>query len=180
MHPQITTRQAVMFWSRVHKQPGSCWLWTGARNGQDYGSARAAGKTRRATHIMWALLTGEWPGDLIVCHSCDIPACVRPDHLWIGTQADNIHDMIVKGRGRREAAYYGHAPAAYGHAARPFPLAEALDWRPPYWVPARVGDRACPTCNGLVVGPPRQRYCDPSCRPSMMRARDMRAIYKAM
>lgn len=52
-----------------------------------------------ATRVQWFLQHGEWPAaDLDVCHTCDNPPCVRPDHLWLGTESANIQDCITKGR----------------------------------------------------------------------------------
>jgi hypothetical protein len=88
------------FWSYVHKQPGDgCWEWIGYRYASGYGRLHCEGKGRRATHIAIYLATGEWPpADMIVCHKCDNPACVRADHLFIGTKSDNMHDMVKKQR----------------------------------------------------------------------------------
>lgn len=80
-----------------------CWLWTAARNAKGYGQIRVWSKDRwkniPATHVAWLLAHGEWPPkDKLVLHACDVPSCVKPSHLWIGTAIDNRHDAILKGR----------------------------------------------------------------------------------
>ncbi len=87
------------FWAKVRKSDG-CWEWTGAANRQGYGRialGRASGP-RRAHRIAWELTHGPVPDGLWVLHHCDNPPCVRPDHLWLGTRADNARDCRLKGR----------------------------------------------------------------------------------
>lgn len=80
--------------------PG-CWLWTGSNN-QRYGivSRLVNGKRRqmRAHRFAFELFVGPIPRGSVVCHKCDTPLCVNPDHLFVGTQADNLRDGILKGR----------------------------------------------------------------------------------
>lgn len=91
------------FWSKVDKS-GDCWLWTGARECHGYGSigvgSRSDGtrRTRLAHHIAYELEHGEIPANQCVLHRCDNPSCVRPEHLFLGTQQDNVADMVSKGR----------------------------------------------------------------------------------
>jgi hypothetical protein len=88
------------FWSKVDKGGGvACWIWTAAKSSDGYGSFDQAGAHRMA----WELARGPIPRGLSVLHNCptgDNPACVNPDHLWLGTQPDNIADMTAKGRRR--------------------------------------------------------------------------------
>lgn len=89
------------FWAKVNKTE-ACWLWTAAQLSR-YGvfSVRTPNgtKTVRAHRYAYELAYGSIPDGLLVCHRCDTPLCVRPDHLFLGTQSDNVKDMHSKGRG---------------------------------------------------------------------------------
>ena len=75
-----------------------CWIWTGTVCGEnDYGQF-FIDKHVRAHRASWMLHKGEIPDGMLVLHKCDIPQCVNPDHLFLGTQQDNIIDMTAKGR----------------------------------------------------------------------------------
>jgi hypothetical protein len=80
-------------------EPNSgCWLWLGSVDRKGYGSLRVAGQLKRATHVSLALAGSSIPSGMYVLHRCDVPGCVNPDHLFIGTLKDNTQDMIRKGR----------------------------------------------------------------------------------
>lgn len=103
------------FWSRVEKGP-DCWVWTGPRGQRGYGQINVGGRTLRVHRVSWAMHHGD-PGELFVCHKCDNPPCVRPDHLFIGTHTDNMRDKISKGRGRGtdHMKYRTHCPKGHGY-----------------------------------------------------------------
>lgn len=87
------------FWSLVQKGDG-CWLWLGTFN-KGYGQIQVGGKFCRAHRIAYELTHGvTLTPEQVLCHHCDNPACVRPDHMFVGTHADNVADMIRKGRNR--------------------------------------------------------------------------------
>ncbi len=89
----------MRFWRHVTKGP-SCWEWHGAgsRGVHPYGTFGVQGATVRAHRFSWELHAGKIPEGIYVLHRCDNPRCIRPDHLFLGTQADNVADMIAKGR----------------------------------------------------------------------------------
>lgn len=97
------------FWDKVDKS-GDCWVWTASRSRRGYGyftivRAREAERigARRGSNlahrVAYSLARGPVAPTAVVMHRCDNPPCVRPEHLALGTQADNLRDMIAKGRG---------------------------------------------------------------------------------
>ena len=97
IHP-LTELQAERFWEKVQKADG-CWLWTGTKGPAGYGQFAAThNKTLVASRVSYYLHYRKDPRHLQVCHSCDNPTCVNPDHLWLGTAKDNKADSIRKGR----------------------------------------------------------------------------------
>lgn len=86
------------FWQYVDKT-NECWNWTKCLNEKGYGIFGVDGKkVDRAHRIAYRLCVGEIPAGLFVCHHCDNPKCVRPDHLFLGTNLDNVKDMFLKNR----------------------------------------------------------------------------------
>lgn len=101
------------FWGKVDKKNGftpthmphlgHCWNWTAGKSTAGYGAigigsmVDGSRRMERASRVAWFLVYGKWP-DLFVLHRCDNPVCVRPDHLFLGTNADNHHDKAQKKR----------------------------------------------------------------------------------
>ena len=75
-----------------------CWLWTASKFPNGYGQIGIGGRNRYAHRVSHELYVGPIPDGMLVCHTCDIPLCVNPSHLWLGTHADNMSDRNKKGR----------------------------------------------------------------------------------
>lgn len=91
------------FWSKVDKSPDACgcWRWTGSTTRRGYGvfDGAAVGQKKMGAHrFSFLLKTAQLDAEREVCHTCDNPSCVNPDHLWQGTHQQNICDGIAKGR----------------------------------------------------------------------------------
>jgi len=85
-------------WTKV-KKTESCWEWTASKNVHGYGIIKKDGRMHLAHRVLFELTGGKIPNGMQVLHHCDNPACVNPDHLFLGTHGDNMRDMFKKGRG---------------------------------------------------------------------------------
>jgi hypothetical protein len=102
---------AERFWKKVQKGP-ECWLWVGSKHRHGYGVMRISGggktglpqKTNKAHRLAWSLTHGPVPVGMSVLHRCDVRNCCNPEHLFLGTQADNVADMYAKGRANNVGA----------------------------------------------------------------------------
>lgn len=105
----------VFFWQNVAmSESDQCWEWQGKREPKGYGYFCMNATTFRVHRFSYELHHGPIPKGLLVCHKCDNPPCVNPEHLFIGTNADNTNDRIAKGRGRRAKAVQKPKPLKAG------------------------------------------------------------------
>jgi DNA-binding MarR family transcriptional regulator len=94
---QLSQDAIERFVSLTQRGPG-CWEWLGSKDADGYGKMRIGNrKAARAHRIAWTIAHSD-PGKMLVCHHCDNPGCVRPDHLFLGTALDNNRDRQSKGR----------------------------------------------------------------------------------
>jgi len=83
-------------------EPNSgCWIWLGAANKRWHGSLGYQGKIIGSHRASWLVHRGKIPDGFFVCHRCDVPLCINPDHLFLGQAVDNVRDMLSKGRGTK-------------------------------------------------------------------------------
>jgi hypothetical protein len=83
------------FWDKVEKTE-NCWFWTAGGRGKGYGAIKVNGKLYDAHRVVWFLTYGKWPQKFVL-HRCNNRSCVNPDHLYEGTQKENVRDSIVSG-----------------------------------------------------------------------------------
>jgi hypothetical protein len=124
----------IRFWSKVNKTD-NCWLWLAGKDKDGYGLIRNnQGVHERAHRLSWTMHRGAIPNGMQICHECDNPPCVNPDHLFLGTHQDNVDDKVNK---LRQPKHENHGQAVltdnnvldirknyFNKALRPFELAE--------------------------------------------------------
>jgi hypothetical protein len=98
------------FWEKVEKTDG-CWMWTASLFEKGYGQFTLNGRNRRAHRVAYEMAHGEVPSDLQINHLCGNPSCVRPDHLYAGTQSQNMRDKVS--HGNNEFANKTHCPQGH-------------------------------------------------------------------
>lgn len=92
-------------WAKIDRgEPDACWLWIAGNRVKGYGYITCGGDSRngkiRAHRAVWADVNGPIPDGMVVRHKCDNPGCCNPEHLILGTHADNVHDRCARGRSR--------------------------------------------------------------------------------
>ena len=97
--PHLTAAEALEYggWERM---TDDCWEWA-RRNPAGYGLVWVDGRDRLAHRVAYETWVATIPDDLFVCHTCDNPPCINPDHLWFGSASDNNNDKEMKGRGNQ-------------------------------------------------------------------------------
>ena len=151
------------FWSKVQKNDTSdgCWLWMGSKSPSGYGMFHR--KPFVSAHrFAWITIYGIIPDGMNVLHQCDNPACVRPEHLFLGTQGDNVRDMMRKGRWTSyHGRVYPNARVPQGNTPPPNPPCQKFPKRPNltdeerFWerVDRSGGPNACwPWIAGMAQG----------------------------
>jgi hypothetical protein len=104
---EISPRLITRFERKFIPEPNSgCWLWTDAVTAKGYGRILVGNKSRIASRVSHYIYKGTIPTGLLVCHTCDTPSCVNPDHLWLGSAADNMKDCSDKGRFSNQRVNY--------------------------------------------------------------------------
>ena len=98
-HNALPLPAETRFWQNVDKRgPDECWLWKGYKNHKGYGSFGVKGRNTVAHRFAYELVYGPIPPGLFALHRCDVSSCCNPAHIFLGTLADNNHDMWQKGR----------------------------------------------------------------------------------
>lgn len=146
MKPPLSAHER--FWSKVDKngptvvlELGPCWLWKGAIASNDYGTFNVGNRTWKSAHVFaFEEVNGPVPEGKEVCHKCDNRACVREEHLFAGTRADNMQDAKSKGRIRNQNS--GKTVCSRGHAFTPENTRTHSNGR----------DRACKACARIMCG----------------------------
>jgi hypothetical protein len=94
--------EAAIIRDQINTNGGfGCWEWTGITNPKGYGTCKFQHRSTYAHRAIYIITRGEIPKGMFICHDCDNPRCCRPDHLFLGTAAQNNADMRIKGRSAR-------------------------------------------------------------------------------
>lgn len=101
----MDAKRIARFWAKVEKTDG-CWLWRASVDSFGYGSFNTGSGSKPAHRVSFIIAHGREPSDCVL-HSCDVPGCVNPDHLFEGTRTDNHIDKMNKGRGTMPPTHWG-------------------------------------------------------------------------
>ena len=125
----------AFLWANVNiRGDDAYWPWLRTANVKGRGVLSYRGFRALAPRVAWRAKSGSWPSkDLFVCHSCDNPSCCNPAHLWLGTNRDNVRDMVAKGRAHQQNLALAHCKN--GH-----------DYTPENTYIDNRGRRGCKTC----------------------------------
>lgn len=122
---KLTQIEIAKFWMTVKidysskiirtskKQFGHCWIWQGSFFQSGYGRFFSHQIAYRAHRVAFIIAYGTIPEDKIICHKCDNPRCVNPEHLWAGSSKENTRDMIEKGRTNRQRSKHRDSASKY-------------------------------------------------------------------
>ena len=118
---RMDTKLSNRFFSKIDKTPSGCWEWNASKNHSGYGQFRYDGKVMLAHRASYIIFSGDIPEGNHILHSCDNPACVNPEHLRPGTDADNVADKMSRNRHAAQSRTHcknGHEYDAYGNNQR--------------------------------------------------------------
>lgn len=111
---EISDKDLIRFMSKIKFfEKDKCWEWIGNKGYNGYGRFKLKRKMYFAHRLSYLISKGPIPKDLCVCHSCDVRHCINPDHLWIGTHADNMQDRDKKGRHNNGKKNNTHCPSGH-------------------------------------------------------------------
>jgi len=98
----LSEKDIERFWRKVErKNEKNCWEWMSYKFKKGYGGFQIKTENLPAHRVAWVIAYGQIPDNLCVCHQCDNPSCVNPNHLFLGTYEDNNQDRVRKGRSAR-------------------------------------------------------------------------------
>ena len=106
--PKIKMSMKEYLPTRIKVDENGCWIWQHTKSEKGYGVIKdfRTHKLARAHRVSYEEFVGPIPENKYVCHSCDVPACINPDHLWVGTHKENQHDAISKGRHSTQQSWW--------------------------------------------------------------------------